>query len=316
MEINKTALLLDIVLISTSVLVILFSLFYLYMKNQFKYWEKRGIPGPKPELIFGNMKDLFTLKGTEPEVVYNYSTQFEKEKYYGLFHLWKPMIVIKDLELSKKVLEKNFEYFGDHPQIVGECKSDKIFDSLFTMNGNRWKSRRHVFSKLFTPIKLREYAQDIRIVLENLIEYITDHIKTGEDFEMQDALEPFALYSLTSAMFGIDLRQDKDRTEKLIHSSTFLLHPPPLNVVKFVGYSVHPNILRFFNVSTMPAYHWDECSSFATQVADSRKHLVHKRNDLFTMLNQLRNEDILQDGSKYKIFMCFIAHLYLIRETF
>lgn len=40
------------------VAIVLFLVYYLWTWN-FNYWEVRGIPGPKPSLLYGNTKSFF-----------------------------------------------------------------------------------------------------------------------------------------------------------------------------------------------------------------------------------------------------------------
>lgn len=54
-----------------------------------------------------------------------------------MFEGKKPMILIKDLELLKKVGIKDFESFHDHRGIIESNEADLFASNLFSMRGDR-----------------------------------------------------------------------------------------------------------------------------------------------------------------------------------
>lgn len=55
-----------------------------------------------------------------------------------------PKLIVRDLELTRKVLIKDFSYFVDH---VSEADSVAWDAQLFMLSGNKWKALRYVFKK-------------------------------------------------------------------------------------------------------------------------------------------------------------------------
>lgn len=39
-----------------------------FLNLNYKYWQKRGVPGPKPRFFFGNMSESFLVKKSPAEV--------------------------------------------------------------------------------------------------------------------------------------------------------------------------------------------------------------------------------------------------------
>jgi cytochrome P450 family 3 subfamily A len=76
--------------------------------------KRNGIPGPTPQLIFGNLRD-YNSKG------YNECFEIWKKKYGRVFGYYlgaKPFVVVTDPELLKLIQIKDFQQFSSRPYIV------------------------------------------------------------------------------------------------------------------------------------------------------------------------------------------------------
>lgn len=105
--------------------------FYIYLRKKYKYFHELGVPGPKPVMLFGNMKSNFTLEETDSELVDKISRMYPNDKYIGIYNLWKPTLITKDIELVKNIFEKDFWYFSNHPDVSSQEGSDGVMSSLF-----------------------------------------------------------------------------------------------------------------------------------------------------------------------------------------
>lgn len=284
------SLMLNIVSIWVVAITVILSALYIFLKSQYNYWLKRGIVGPKPAFFFGSLKDAIFLKCTEAEALKSISDKYADEKYIGMFHLWKPVLLIKDLDLVKRITEKDFEHFTDHPDIIGVEKTDSVLESLFQMKGNIWKSRRTYFSKLFTPRKLKDYAEEMQLGLDELMKQMDDVAQKGKDIEMFSAMEPFAIYSIASAMYGLNVLHDDVRSNILKRLTHFFMHPPADSVIKFICYGIYPKLFRFLRLKTLPTWHWESSSKLADELTYTREYSGADRNDCLGMVMKLKEQ--------------------------
>ncbi|XP_054152863.1 cytochrome P450 3A8-like [Oppia nitens] len=149
----------------------LFIACYIYLaKIQYNYWSKRGIPGPKPLVYFGNLlPELFKSKSlVELERFQKYG------KIYGTFNGSQPVLTIADPELLKQILVKDFDQFRNrspNPFLtpVGHrvCRQ-----SLDNSRDGQWVRVRPVLSSLFSAIKLRS----MKLRIDRQINRLTDRI--------------------------------------------------------------------------------------------------------------------------------------------
>lgn len=84
---------------------------YYYYTSTFDYWKIRGISGPQPTVLIGNFKDVLFKRKWLGDKLREMYEEYKKEPMFGVFEGTTPILVIKDLELIKDVLIKDFPLF-------------------------------------------------------------------------------------------------------------------------------------------------------------------------------------------------------------
>ena len=103
----------SIVLVIAAVLlgiVTILSIYYYLIRN-YNYWRVRKVTGPKPRIIFGNSKDITLLRMTIGESLQEIYKMYEGLPYVGIYELRTPVLLLRDPQLVKLVLVKDFNYF-------------------------------------------------------------------------------------------------------------------------------------------------------------------------------------------------------------
>jgi cytochrome P450 family 6 len=137
--------------------------FYFYVTRNFKFWHKLGIPYVKPTPFVGNLNECVLLKTTIGEQLQRIYNEHSDKPYVGIFSFDKPSLLIRDLELAKNIVVKDFHKFMDRIFSV-----EDTFDPLFALNlgmlkGQLWRYIRTKLNSVFTPskIKMMFYLVDV-----------------------------------------------------------------------------------------------------------------------------------------------------------
>jgi hypothetical protein len=139
--------------------VFLFAIFitlYLYFTRNFKFWQKLGIPYVNPTPFVGNLKECVFQKvnfGKHFQQIYE---QHNDKPYVGIFSFDKPILLIRDLELVKNILVKDFQYFTDRIIAFDEKLDPLCSKILFVMKGQRWRHWRTNLTPMFTSGKMKK----------------------------------------------------------------------------------------------------------------------------------------------------------------
>lgn len=112
-------------------LTVITILLYYYLTLTFDYWKVRGVKGPRPVPLFGNMKDVLFHKTNMTEYFINIYNSYKDERYVGLFFRSRPILLLRDPQLIKNILMKDFSGFPQRDVNVTEKVKKRIKKNFF-----------------------------------------------------------------------------------------------------------------------------------------------------------------------------------------
>ena len=128
---------------------------YYYLKRNYDYFEKRGIPYKKPLPLLGNTWQAVFKLETFVQVLTDLYNFNRNAKYIGFYEFMQPMIMIRDIELAKQIMVKHFDHFQDHRTLQNDDASLVFSKNLSALRGQRWKEVRNVLTPVFTSSKIK-----------------------------------------------------------------------------------------------------------------------------------------------------------------
>uniref|UniRef100_A0A2H1VM03 unspecific monooxygenase n=1 Tax=Spodoptera frugiperda TaxID=7108 RepID=A0A2H1VM03_SPOFR len=97
--------------------------------------NKHGIKYLKPAPILGNMANtIFQREHFAYDVLKLYRT-FPKDRFVGRYEFTNPRIMLRDLDLVKRITVKDFEVFLDHREFGGDTFFGRTLILLKGKNG-------------------------------------------------------------------------------------------------------------------------------------------------------------------------------------
>lgn len=134
----------------------LLSLIYYWANQRQNYWKNLNIPHVKSPLLLGHFFKSVILREHSVKAISNlYEHPNARGKpFVGINIFHKPGILVREPELVKRVLIKDFQYFANRH--VG---SDPVHDplsglNLFQIKNPQWKELRVKLSPIFTSGKM------------------------------------------------------------------------------------------------------------------------------------------------------------------
>jgi cytochrome P450 family 6 len=98
-----------------AILLLILTAIYLYIKDKLRYFEKRGIDGPKPEFFFGNFRDCFYKRRHISYVIDDIYTAYkDTHPVVGFYNITTPYLLVTNADLVKQILIKDFRFFRNN----------------------------------------------------------------------------------------------------------------------------------------------------------------------------------------------------------
>ena len=170
---------LDGILIVSSLMVAA----YLFVTRKFNYWSKRGVKELPPTPFVGNFMDCLLSRTSASEFVRDLYEHGEGLPFLGFYIFDKPYLLIRDPQLVKHVLVKDFSYFADR-YASGDEKNDRLgYANVFLMKNPGWKSLRAKLTPIFTSGKLKKMFELMLAVADDLGTHLDSlHLKGKPHF--------------------------------------------------------------------------------------------------------------------------------------
>ncbi|XP_067133377.1 cytochrome P450 3A29-like [Centruroides vittatus] len=204
---------------------ILLYLWYRQRRKQFSVFNKIGIPGPQPNIFFGNSLELF-LKGplrTHKEWISKYG------KVLGYYYGTTPVLFVTDTELLKNIQIKDFHNFSDRPTLHSEnnkLSTNRLAYHLINLKGAKWKQMRSVVTPSFTTSKMKLMSPIINDAIELLLNNFDKLCESGEAFDSYALYQRLTMDVIVRTAFGFQTDIQINPESSLYKLCNILIHAP------------------------------------------------------------------------------------------
>lgn len=280
-------------------------------KNE-DHFKERGIPFDKPQFLWGNCAELFKRKLNMFDFTRKIYGLHPDERVVGLFALRKPTLLIRDPDLIKQLVVKEFDNLMGHGAVIDEEMDDLMGSSLISLNGQKWKDMRSTLSPVFTGSKMRMMFQLIVEVCEQMMTHLEERVGGSDpellNLEVKDLAGKFTNDIIALCAFGLkcDTMKDKDNEFYSLGQQVMDFKSRGKSL-KFLGFQIFPKILKFFKVQIVETPLKDFFRGIVLNTMQYRMENNVHRPDVISLLMEARKEGKWTDDEL--IAQCFIFFL-------
>ncbi|XP_017779587.1 PREDICTED: probable cytochrome P450 6a23 [Nicrophorus vespilloides] len=260
-----------------------------YLKNTYNYWEKRKVPCPTPKYIFGTLYDSIVMKKSLAQIYYELYNQYPDSNYVGFYKFFKPGVVIRNPEIIRDIVIKEFSSFHDNDFYLSE-HDDFIFgNNPFVLRGPKWKVVRSQLSPSFTSGKVKNMAPHVIVNGKKMLKYIEETCTNDVAcLEMKDLATRFTSENVASCAFGLEGNSFIDPDAKFKVIGRQLTEPSFISGLKMVLIMAVPMMAKVFRVK----FFTDDVTAFLKNIVVEtlkyRKDNGIFRNDFLDFMTTLR----------------------------
>lgn len=267
---------------------------YLYVKHKFQYWEKRGVPYVKPEFPFGILKEIGKTKHTSEVYAAAYQELKGKGIFGGAYFFTKPIVIPTDLDLLKKILVKDFQYFCDRGFYVNE-KDDPLSGHLFGLSGSRWRNLRNKLSPTFTPGKMKIMHNTIVAVAMEFQNYLEFFAEKKETIEIKDIISCYTTDVIGNCAFGIECNSFKEPNTEFRRIGRKVFEFSYFEFLRIFFLMMFQNLSRMMKMKITKPEVAEFFMDLLKKTTEYREKNNIKRNDFLSLLLQIKNTGKLED---------------------
>lgn len=122
------------------------------------------------------------------------------------------MLVVRDIELIKRITVKDFDHFVDRNSFITEEMEPLLARSLAGLKGQRWRDMRATLSPSFTGSKMRTMFVLLSECCQQFVAYLAkNESEIGDETDMKDVFTRFANDAIASVAFGLKCDSLVDR---------------------------------------------------------------------------------------------------------
>lgn len=268
-----------------------------YFKQSYQYFADRNFPYLKPRILFGNLtRQILGLEsiGISLEKLYNEMKQ-KGWKYGGYFTFCVPIVLITDLDLLKRVLLEDFEYFSDTSSSTHE--DDPLYTQLTNLSGTKWHSIRSKVTQVFSTGNVRNMFESVvqSPGVPILHKRITSAIDRKEPIDIKNILACFLTDAMASCVFGLDCSyQEGEESPFRIYGKKATGTTKNQRLLRTL-IQIFPKLGKYFQLSSSnqeaDAFFLDTVYE-AVRLREADKTLQQRR-DTLQILVDLKNNNVL-----------------------
>ncbi|XP_071652895.1 probable cytochrome P450 6a23 [Temnothorax longispinosus] len=220
--------------------------------------------------------------------------KYKDHRIFGVYLLFKPILVTADPNIIQIILTKKFESFHDRGLYINE-KINPLFDNLVFINGKKWKSLRQKLRHTFTTENLKQMFDIVKECGEELTKFLETKAKMRESVEMKDMFARYTIDVIMSTTFGIQSNCIKEPNNEYRIQGKNILR---IKIIRFILSISIPKIMDFFSIPLTDRSITSFYTNIFRETVEYRQaHKVIKK-DFMDLLIQLMEKGHVDDDKK------------------
>ncbi|XP_011699842.1 PREDICTED: cytochrome P450 9e2-like [Wasmannia auropunctata] len=272
-----------------SIMIGVVSIDYLY--RNFNLFKRHGVIHVPPLSIFRTITSIFMFR-RRPFVdfileMYNFNPD---AKYFGFYITTNPIFLLRDPELIKNILVKNFEAFPDR-RGFSNLNDPLLEKNLFSLRGEKWRNVRTLLSPSFTSSKMKMMFTLMSECAVDFANFLSTLPADKGDMDMKDAFSKYTNDVIATCAFGIKIDSMKDPTNKFYVYGKEATNFFRDSGLKFIFLQTFPKLGRIFNLKLINDYvaHFFKDIIKITITTRDEKHIT--RPDMLQLMMDIRGKE-------------------------
>ncbi|XP_053611724.1 cytochrome P450 6B6-like [Plodia interpunctella] len=278
-------------MITVIVAVIVIYAVYLFGTSTYNYWLNKGIKHYKPIPFFGSNFRVVSGKMSITEMFTEAYWKYPNEKAVGLyFEGQRPVLVVRDLEIVKRVLVTDFANFYSRGLNIRKDAIEPMVKNLFFVDGDLWKLLRQRMTPAFTSGKLKAMFPLIVERAEKLQSRALSAAAANKPIDARDLMARYTTDFIGACGFGLDADSLNDEDSAFRKLGAKIFKPDFATIVKMVLKTVLPDLFKHLKILGKVEV---EINALVHEILTQRNYEPSGRNDFIDLLLECRKKGLM-----------------------
>ena len=279
------------------VIVLIIGLYY-WSTSTFDFWTSRGIVGPAPAPLIGNLKTNLLGRMSFGEYIKSLYDEYRDERMFGIFMRKQPFLVLIDPDLIKDVLIKDFSTWSDRG-LKYFPRAEPLSQHLVNLEPSKWRPLRHKLSPTFSSGKLKQMFYLILDCGGHLEKFLEKVVARKEPVECREMTSKFTTDVIGSCAFGLQFDALTDEDSEFHKMGKNIFQPDWKKSLRFRIREFAPALYSLLGPLLVD---WNIVNFFSNVMRDTmtrRQNTGMVRHDFIDLLMEMRKStEKLGDNGK------------------
>ncbi|XP_029173473.1 uncharacterized protein LOC114942302 [Nylanderia fulva] len=227
--------------------IVLGALGIYYLFKNYNFFKRHGVIQYEPSIpILGSMAPVVFRRISFIEFMNKVYNSIPDAKYFGFFATTNPVFLLRDPEIIKSVLVKNFDTFPDR-RGFDELNEPLLAKNLFSLRGQKWRDVRTLLSPSFTSSKMKMMFTLMSECATDFAKFLAS-AREKSDMDMKDAFTKYTNDVIATCAFGIKIDSMKNPTNKFYVSGKETTNFLATRTFRFFFLRTFPSLGRILNI--------------------------------------------------------------------
>lgn len=254
------------------------------------------MPFIKPTPLLGNFGSSLLVRKSYAETLQDLYDHFPEERFMGIYQARRPALLVRDPELIKLILIKDFASFCNRTSVTTDTKREPLLRNLANMSGDEWKEFRYKLTPSFSNSKIKAMFPLIFECAKDLCTVLDMYTKLGDFINVPDLMARYATDVIGSCAFGIHTSSLKDPSSPFRKMGRKMFVPSMSNILKRYCRVYFPSLFKVLGLKTYPSDVEQFFLNVVKQVVEERTKSNVGRNDFIELMLKIRNADRAKSG--------------------
>lgn len=267
---------------------------YQYWRKRCHYWIDKGVPCLRPRFPFGDTKELVLRKifiGHFTQKIYN---DFPNAKCVGIINIAKPELMIKDPDIIKQVMTKDFKYFTDRVKLLLDEKEEPLNHHLFNMSGAKWRNMRVKLTPTFTSGKMKIMFYLMKSCADSLGDRIYKLAEKNQEINVTDFMARYTTDVIGTCGFGLDINSIENPNSEFRKMGQRLFTTTRYQIFRTIIRFIVPRIVKLLKLKMIHKEIEEFFTGVVRDTIEFREKNKIQRNDFLDLLIQIKNNGSLE----------------------